>query len=128
MRWHARFQATFFATWERAGLPAPQHHEQAWLDQLQTLRFEGELPAGKQAPDDPLNRETVDAVFGFGALFGRICMGLMGGPPPTQAQQRETWCGHFNLGISLFDYLCDVAGTAASAARPAAGGGWRIAR
>lgn len=116
MRWHARFQATFFSAWERAGLPAPQHHERAYLAQLQALRFDGALPAGHDAPDHPLNRATVDAVFGFGALFGRICMHLMGAPAPREAQRRETWCGRFNLGISLFDFLCDVSGDARRAA------------
>lgn len=110
MRWHARFRATFFAAWDRAGLPAPQQHERAYLEQLHALRFEGELPPGNDAPDHPLNRDTVDAVFGFGALFGRVCMRLMGPPSPHEAQRRETWCGNFNLGISLFDYLCDVSG------------------
>lgn len=110
MRWHARYQATFFAAWDRAGLPAPQRHDRAYVEQLRALRFDGQLPLGSHAHDDPLNRHTVDAVYGFGALFGRVCMRLMGSPSALEARRREAWCGAFNLGISLFDYVCDVTG------------------
>lgn len=116
MGWQAHFRATFFSAWSVAGLPAPGRHTPAWRQQMHELDGQYGGTTNRDMPTDPLNRTTMQAVQGFGALFGRLCIQLIGGPAAAEAARREAWCGEFNLGISLFDYLCDVAGSSRHAA------------
>jgi hypothetical protein len=116
MGWQAHFRATLFSAWSAAGLPAPERHAPAWREQLHELGGQYRGPTGRDTPKNPLDRAIVQAVQGFGALFGRLCIQLIGGPSVAEAARREAWCGEFNLGISLFDYLCDAAGSARLAA------------
>lgn len=116
--WAAHFRASFLGAWRSAGLPAPD----TGLPQRPLPSRGG--PAARHAASgaaDPLDPALVGAVTGFGRLFGSSCIELLGGVrDPDAIERRVAWCGDFNLGISLFDYLCDVAGDArAAAALPA---------
>lgn len=105
MDWYSRFKADFFGYWSAAGLPAPRGYETLYLTALRRTSFTPP-PAFPKAASKPLDPALVNAVYGFGALFGRHCAVLIGASSTT-VDERADWCGRFNLGISLLDYLCD---------------------
>jgi geranylgeranyl pyrophosphate synthase len=45
-------------------------------------------------------------VYGFGVMIGKIFADIFG-LNNEEAKRTTDWCGRFNLGISLFDYICD---------------------
>ena len=45
-------------------------------------------------------------IYGFGVTVGKV-FGEMFGLTAEEAEQSSDWCGRFNLGISLFDYISD---------------------
>ncbi len=109
--WYGDFRAAFFAEWVRVGLPDPQRVPQperdvwrgAALPEVVARRLDGITTAA-------LRPDVVAEVYGFGHLVGRSCAELFGVKART-AGDRADWCGRFNLGISLFDYVCDELAT-----------------
>ncbi len=97
-------RAALFHAWEEAGFPAPQPDRDR--ERLQVPPAPGAVPAG-EAP--PLHPDVVRRVHGFGFAVG-WAMGRLLGLDDAAARDRADWCGRFNLGISLYDYVCDETG------------------
>ena len=57
----------------------------------------------------PLHAPILQNVYAFGATLAQSA-GLLCGLSPAVAEDRADWAGRFNVGISLFDYACDVEG------------------
>lgn len=109
MNWLPAFRAAYFREWETAGLPDPAEGVEAY----ERFRSRARLPALLQLPDgsaDPaLDPEVLRSVYAFGSLVGEFCASVLG-VDARLAGPRRHWCGLFNVGISLFDYLSDEAG------------------
>lgn len=103
MDWHSRFKAEFFRQWRLANLPAPEPHENAYRA---SLRSSVPPALGRRSKAPPLDPALVTSVYGFGVFTGNLLGRLLGvGERPRKAC--ADWCGRFNLGMSLFDYVCD---------------------
>lgn len=106
MHWHGEFRAALFGEWSGAGLPDPAHHLERYRAVLAAATCPLDLP---YTSSGPLDRAVVDRVFGFGAVIGGVITDLLG-VPDAHASAVVDWCGRFNLGISLVDYVCDESG------------------
>ena len=104
MSLRARTRAALFDEWERAGFPAPRLERDR--DRLRVPPEPGAVPTG-EAP--PLHPDVLSRVHGFGVAAG-WAMGRLLGLDDRAAKRRATWCGRFNVGISLYDYVCDESG------------------
>jgi hypothetical protein len=105
--WYTSFKSAFFRAWVSAGLPDP---EQVSRDDLDYWRAE-QPPTEwhqylRESNTRALQCEVISTVYGFGCFIGRVC-GELFGLGQEQAATRAHWCGRFNLGISLFDFVCD---------------------
>jgi hypothetical protein len=105
MDWFSRFKSEFFNVWCGAGFPAPDRFDAAYASQLARACYQSPPTLPRPAPA-PLEPTLVDAVYGFGERYARHCGILLGVSGPALVR-RADWCGRFNLGISLLDYLCD---------------------
>lgn len=106
MDWHQHFQQVFFEQWQAAGLPHPQLYTAAYVDarehNLQNILFlETDM-----AKESGLSFHQLKSVYGFGKVTGEI-FGELAGLSKETTMHVADWCGRFNLGISLFDYICD---------------------
>jgi hypothetical protein len=87
-------------------LPDPE----AYLDRYRTaVSNVSGAPSSASSDTGPLHPELVARVYAFGEVVGGALGDLLG-IEAKQARQRAEWCGRFNLGISLFDYVCDETG------------------
>lgn len=105
MDWQSQFKAEFFRQWRLADLPAPEPHVdayRAWLRSSVPPRL------GRRSTSGPLDAALLGTVYGFGTFIGDLAGHLLGVREPSRTR-RADWCGRFNLGISLFDYVCDEA-------------------
>lgn len=106
MDWHNHFEQIFFKTWYKAGLP---DHEDFKIENIETNEF-GNFNNDWiiDAPNIPPGLQTyqLQSVYGFGVMVG-VMFSRMLGLDATQTKHTSDWCGRFNLGISLFDYICD---------------------
>lgn len=106
MNWHSHFQKVFFETWQNAGLP----HHQDFLPEYYTLleQYEDENEFIKKSPaiSPGVDATRLYAVYAFGVAVGKIFAEMLD-VPPALMKHTSDWCGRFNLGISLFDYICD---------------------
>ncbi len=104
--WHSHFQSIFFETWKNAGLPDLHN----FLDEYYTLleQYEDENGFIKKSPAISLgiDHTKLYAVYGFGVAVGKIFADMLYVSPALKKHTSD-WCGRFNLGISLFDYICD---------------------
>ena len=107
MDWNSYFESSFFNSWYAAGLP----HYEAYTGHYVDLREHRELPGewiknyGKILPK--VDASQLYSVYGFGAAFGKV-ISVMISADPEHSKQVSDWCGRFNLGISLFDHICDA--------------------
>lgn len=106
MDWHQHFQQVFFEQWLELGFPQPQLYTAAYTDarehNLQNILFlETDM-----AKESGLSFHQLKSVYGFGKVTGEIIGELAGLSNETTGSVAD-WCGRFNLGISLFDYICD---------------------
>jgi hypothetical protein len=107
MNWRGEVRTAFFQAWKQAGLPPPEPFERAYAKVLASHVQQAPSSPGK--PDgDPLHQALVGDVYGFGAFIADLTGSLLD-LPPHKADGASDWSGRFNLGVSLFDYLCDVA-------------------
>ncbi|PYS98765.1 MAG: hypothetical protein DMF63_14335 [Acidobacteria bacterium] len=113
MYWHGHFQSAFFEEWIDQGLPAPERYSRDYKRRLSEIRFAADVNRGKSPALDP---PLLDSVYGFGVLVGQIFGELLGISGP-RLESAADLCGRFNLGISLFDYVCDETGGHRSIAR-----------
>lgn len=106
MDWHQHFQQIFFEQWLESGFPQPQLYTAAYIDarehNLKNILFL-ETPMAKESG---LSFHQLKSVYGFGKVTGEI-IGELAGLSNETTESVADWCGRFNLGISLFDYVCD---------------------
>jgi hypothetical protein len=105
--WYGEFQAAFFDEWVKAGLPAPRSPGPSPLV-IDTSACLSESIRREVAglEERALSPNVLGDVYSFGMLIGRSFAELFG-INASVAKERADWCGRFNLGISLFDYVCD---------------------
>lgn len=110
MNWRGEVVHTFFRAWGKAGFPAPELFDRRYRAVIDTHRSRGpSIPAGVNVPPGPLDPNLVGSVYSFGAFVGEMSAHLLG-LPSREIEGRLDWPGRFNLGVSLFDYLCDSRG------------------
>lgn len=110
MNWRSHFNATFFRLWEARNLP----NGLAYAEQYDLRKYDILLPPllrNALATSGPLAKERLVNVYHFGVLFAQFISDLHQFPlKDKKFVARSDWCGRFNLGISLFDWLCDEGG------------------
>lgn len=113
MNWLSTFRTIFFAEWKRNGLPeypASRITGAAWPALACPLLVDRDRPAPEGTGlARGLAPAVVDSVYGFGVYIGEA-FGRLHGVPPRAIRARAELCGQFNLGISLFDLVCDEGG------------------
>jgi hypothetical protein len=117
--WYSTFRSAFFGEWTRQGLP------ESSLDRptgagwpAAPCPWLAEVPPGAATHEGiarGLDPATANAVYGFGLFIGAAFGRLHGAAPPT-IDSRTAFCAEFNLGISLFDLVCDEGNAADRAA------------
>ncbi len=102
MDWQNHFQSVFFETWRKAGLPHHDHFLSAYYTMLEQRDKKIEWIENSTGID----HSRLYDVYGFGVAAGKV-FGEMFGLTDEQITLSSDWCGRFNLGISLFDYISD---------------------
>ncbi len=102
MEWHSHFKTAFFTNWRSAGLPAPENFLSAYYLMLEERNKNIEWIDNSTGID----HSRLYDVYGFGVTAGKL-FGAMFGLTAEQTIHTSDWCGRFNLGISLFDYISD---------------------
>lgn len=109
MEWESHFEEVFFEAWLNAGLP----HHKDFVNEYVSLREHGEYPSAwiKQSPaiSSGITGSQLYSVYGFGVATGMIFAEMLG-LDKSISENTSDWCGRFNLGISLYDYICDELG------------------
>lgn len=106
MNWSDHFHQVFFENWEKAGLPHHPDFLKEYVDIREHGDFNYEWIQNLQDISPGINRTQLRSVYGFGVTIGKIFADLFG-LNAEEAKRTTDWCGRFNLGISLFDYICD---------------------
>lgn len=102
MEWQSHFQTVFFETWQSAGLP---HHD-IFLSEYYTMLEQRDKKIEWIENSAGIDHNRLYDVYGFGVTVGKV-FGEMFGLTAEETEQSSDWCGRFNLGISLFDYISD---------------------
>lgn len=106
MDWNEHFETVFFNTWQKAGLPDHQDFLAEYIDTRERVDFEDvKIEHAKDDLTTPTPNQ-LRSVYGFGALIGKVYSKMLGLTEAKTLHVRD-WCGRFNLGISVFDYVCD---------------------
>ncbi len=103
MYWDGPFRAAFFGRWVAAGLPDPEAARHTHRSALAHVPRRENLP---DETDGPLAGDIVNRVHAFGVVVGSALAGIVGVDDSFRSPHAR-WCGGFNLGVSLFDYVCD---------------------
>ena len=109
MDWHTHFQKVFFDTWQKSGLPHHQHYVNEYIDIREHGDFRSDWIKNSPPISANIHGAQLNSVYGFGVTTGKI-FAEMFGLDEAIADDTADWCGRFNLGISLFDYICDEMG------------------
>lgn len=106
MDWHKHFEKAFFDTWHNAGLPQHQPYVNEYIDIREHSDFKSNWIINSPPISANIHAGQLNSVYGFGVTTGKILAEMLG---LDEAITKDTsdWCGRFNLGISLFDYICD---------------------
>lgn len=102
MNWQSHFQSVFFEAWQSAGLPHHDHFLPAYYTMLEQRDKKNEWIENSTGID----HSRLYDVYGFGATVGKV-FGAMFDLTAEETKHASDWCGRFNLGISLFDYISD---------------------
>lgn len=102
MEWQSHFQTAFFEAWQNAGLPHHDNFLSAYYTMLEQRGKKIEWIENSTGFD----HNRLYDVYGFGVTVGKV-FGEMFGLTDEQITHSSDWCGRFNLGISLFDYISD---------------------
>ncbi len=105
MTWEAHFKSAFFSIWNSSGMPAP-YSVADYRKVLEALGPPARMPLENGDACHPLNERVMNDVYRFGAFIG-CTIGRLLDVPECQIRSRADWCGRFNVGISLFDYIVD---------------------
>jgi hypothetical protein len=106
MDWHEHFGDVFFETWRKAGLPNHLDFTDEYIQARAGLEFKNIWIQQPYEFSPALEDNLLRSVYGFGALHGKMFSELFNLNDALRHDASD-WCGRFNLGISLFDYLCD---------------------
>lgn len=106
MDWHKHFGDVFFETWRKAGLPHHLDFTDEYIEARAGRDFKNIWIQQPYEFSPALEDNLLRSVYGFGALQGKIFCELFH-LNDAISKEASDWCGRFNLGISLFDYLCD---------------------
>ena len=107
MDWRSRFNSAFFAAWQGRALPGGPRIVAEYRAERQAVLLPPRVLEWATVEDGPLAQVLLHRVYAFGALTGRAFAEMLGA---DAAPRCEAFCGSFNLGISLFDWLCDEKG------------------
>ncbi len=102
MNWYSHFQRVFFETWQKASLP---HHDN-FLSAYYTMLEQRDKKIEWIESSSGIDHSRLYDVYGFGVTVGKV-FGEMLGLTTEETNHSADWCGRFNLGISLFDYISD---------------------
>lgn len=106
MDWQEHFANLFFKTWHKAGLPNPIEYGEDYVRIREGAGFVNRYIEVPFEPDAALEKNLLNSIYGFGSLHGNM-FGKLLNLNETVTTEASDWCGRFNLGISLFDYLSD---------------------
>lgn len=106
MDWNDHFGIVFFETWKKAGLPHHQEYVNEYIELREHGRFKTDWIKNSPAISPNIHGAQLISVYGFGVVTGKI-FAEMFGLNDDISENTSDWCGRFNLGISLFDYICD---------------------
>ena len=106
MDWHSHFQQVFFETWQKAGLPQQPDFLNEYIDLREHGDFNNEWIQNSPDISPGIDSNQLRSVYGFGVTTGKIFAGMLG-LDVALSKETSDWCGRFNLGISLFDYISD---------------------
>jgi hypothetical protein len=106
MDWHEHFGAVFFETWRKTGLPHHLDFTDEYIEARSGRDFKNSWIQQPYEFSPALDDNILRSVYGFGALHGTLFCELFN-LNEAVLKEASDWCGRFNLGISLFDYLCD---------------------
>jgi hypothetical protein len=115
MDWRSHFTAAWFSAWQDAGLPGPAGYAGLY-DEFRRAVLLPDTLAPSYHTSGPLAAATLRDVYTFGVFVGHVAGRLLA-LPPDEIEASAGWCGRFNLGISLFDYLIDEDGRGEDLAR-----------
>lgn len=113
MNWYDTFKTSFLRTWVAAGLTPAEGYLAPYAAAIRSSPFSTSKPVADSGSEIALDQALLDRVYGFGVTVGQIFGGLLS-VPKDEIAIRAHWCGQFNLGISLFDYVCDERGRSGS--------------
>lgn len=106
MDWQEHFGDQFFKAWHKAGLPDPIIYAEEYVRTREGAVFVNRYIEEPFKPDAALEKNLLNSIYGFGSLHGNMFSRLLN-LNKTVTIKASDWCGQFNLGISLFDYLSD---------------------
>tara|TARA_R110000868_G_scaffold81814_2_gene231356 strand:- start:5846 stop:6859 length:1014 start_codon:yes stop_codon:yes gene_type:complete len=109
MDWHKHFGDVFFETWQKAGLPHHQEFVNEFIKTQEQENSKADWIKNSAAISPAINGSQLYSVYGFGSTIGKIFAEWFG-LNKSSTEAAADWCGRFNLGISLFDYICDEMG------------------
>ncbi len=113
MQWRSHFNAAFFGAWQRHGLTGPDGQARRYEAFHDGIEVAGLPVVSAREASGPLAGPILQDVYRFGVFVGCV-VGRLLGLEPEEIERRADWCGRFNLGVSLFDYLSDEAGHGAA--------------
>ncbi len=106
MDWEEHFGDLFFKAWHKAGLPDPIDYSEEYIRTREGAGFVNRYIEEPFKATPALEKNLMNSIYGFGALHGTMFSSLFN-LNDTATHKASDWCGRFNLGISLFDYLSD---------------------
>lgn len=104
--WQHHFGEVFFRIWKEGGFPNPEAYLGDYLKQRTSYNFQADYLKASYNTIPALESNLMNSVYGFGVLHGELFAQLLG-IDAKDLNEGADWCGRFNLGISLFDYLTD---------------------
>jgi len=106
MDWHKHFEKVFFESWQNAGFGYPQDYVSKYIEIREHSDSKSDWIKNSPAISATIDGSQLYSVYGFGACTGKIFAEMLGSSKSI-TENTADWCGRFNLGISLFDYVCD---------------------
>lgn len=106
MDWQEFFSDLFFNTWNKAGLPNPIDYGEEYVKKRERAVFINRYIEEPFESNPALESHLLNSIYGFGSLHGKM-FGRLLNLNEKEVTDAADWCGRFNLGISLFDYLSD---------------------